>query len=196
MNFLIFDTETTGLPKRYNARWDDLNNWPRLTQFAFLLCNENGDELDKFYGLIKPNGWTIPKEKFFIDNNMSTERCEKHGTDVFDVLRQFQDALKRCDYKVAHNINFDNPIVASEMIREGITHQLFQYKKGICTMQKTTSFCNIPHKNGRGVKWPKLEELHKILFEVGFDGAHDALEDVRATKRCLIESINRGIIKL
>ena len=40
---------------------------------------------------------------------MSTERCEKYGQPVFEVLRQFQDALKRCDYKVAHNINFDNP---------------------------------------------------------------------------------------
>lgn len=194
MNFLIFDTETTGLPKRYNARWDDLNNWPRLTQFAFLLMDHEGNELKQYSTLIKPDGWIIPKEQFFIDNNMSTERCEEHGEPIFDVLRKFQYCLKQTDFKVAHNINFDNPIVGSEMIRNGITHQLFQYKKGLCTMQKTTSFCNIPFPNGRGTKWPKLEELHKILFEVGFDGAHDALEDVRATGRCLIECINRGII--
>ena len=196
MNFLIFDTETTGLPKRYNARWDDLNNWPRLAQFAFLLINDKGHELDKFEGLIKPDGWVIPKEQFFIDNNMSTERCEKYGQPIFEVLRQFQDALKRCDYKVAHNINFDNPVVGSEIIRAGITKELFQYKKGICTMSSTTSYCKIPFPNGRGTKWPKLEELHNKLFEVGFDGAHDALEDVRATSRCLIECINRGIIKV
>lgn len=196
MNYLIFDTETTGLPKRYNARWDDLNNWPRLTQFAFLLCDQNGNEVKSFSSLIKPAGWTIPKEKFFIDNNMSTERCEKHGIPVYEALRSFQEALKMADYKVAHNINFDNPIVASEMIRNGVTHQLFQFKKGICTMSSTTSYCNIPFANGRGTKWPKLEELHTKLFEVGFDGAHDALEDVRATKRCLIECINRSIIKI
>lgn len=196
MNFLIFDTETTGLPKKYNARWDDLNNWPRLTQFAFILCNNKGEELEQFEGLIKPNNWTIPKEAFFINNNMSTERCEEFGFPIFDVLRKFQECLKICDYKVAHNINFDNPIVASEMIRNGITQQLFQFKKGICTMSSTTNYCQIPFSNGRGTKWPKLEELHNKLFEVGFDGAHDALEDVRATKRCLIECINRGIIKI
>lgn len=196
MNFLIFDTETTGLPKRYNARWNDFNNWPRMTQFAFLLMNQNGQELDKFEGLIKPEGWTIPKEQFFIDNNMTTERCEKYGIPIFEALRHFQSALKRCDYKVAHNISFDNAIVGSEIMRANITHELFQFKRGICTMSKTTAYCNIPFPNGRGTKWPKLEELHHKLFEVGFDGAHDALEDVRATGRCLIECINREIIKL
>lgn len=196
MNFLIFDTETTGLPKKYNARWDDLENWPRLAQFAFTLMDDKGEEIDSVSTLIKPDGWEIPKEKFFIENNMSTERCEAEGVEIFPVLRRFQDMLKQADYKVAHNINFDNPIVGSEIIRAGITKELFQYKKGLCTMRSTTKFCNIPFPNGTGTKWPKLEELHEKLFGMTFSGAHDALEDVRATGRCLIECINKGIIKV
>lgn len=196
MNFLIFDTETTGLPKKYNAKWNDLDNWPRLAQFAFMLIDDKGNELESCSTLIKPDGWEIPKEKFFIDNNMSTERCEAEGVDIFPVLRRFQDLLKQSNYKVSHNINFDNGIVGSEIVRAGITHQLFQYKKGLCTMAKTTSYCAIPFANGRGTKWPKLEELHEKLFGMTFSGAHDALEDVRATGRCLIECINKGIIKV
>jgi uncharacterized protein YprB with RNaseH-like and TPR domain len=34
--YLFFDTETTGLPKNWKAPVTDLNNWPRLVQFAFL----------------------------------------------------------------------------------------------------------------------------------------------------------------
>lgn len=195
MNFLIFDTETTGLPKRYNAPWQDADNWPRITQLAFMVVDEVGEELFTFESLIKPDGWEVPKEKFFIDNNMSTERCEAEGQDLFPVLRQFQEALKQVDRKVAHNINFDNAIVGAELIRNGITLELFKYKKGLCTMQSTTKFCNIPFASGKGTKWPKLEELHQVLFGMDFV-AHDALEDIRATKRCLIECINRGIIKV
>lgn len=196
MNFLIFDTETTGLPKKYGRPWTEVDNWPNLTQFAFILMDEKGQEHERFESLIKPDGWEIPKEQFFIDNNMSTERCEQFGMPIFEVLRLFQDTLKYADYKVAHNINFDNPIIGAEMIRHGVTPELFKYKKGICTMQKTTKFCNIPFPNGRGTKWPKLEELHEILFGMKFSGAHDALEDVRATGRCLIECIDKKIITL
>lgn len=195
MNFLVFDTETTGLPLRFRSAWNDLPNWPRITQLGFLVVNDKGEKLDSFNSLIKPDGWQIPKEKFFIENNMSTERCEAEGIPIYSALRKMQDALKKVDYKVAHNINFDNPIVGSEMIRAGITHQLFQYKKGICTMMSTVDFVKIKSHAG-GNKWPKLVELHRELFGMEFSGAHDAMADVEATARCLIECINRGIIKV
>jgi DNA polymerase-3 subunit alpha len=35
--FLIYDTETTGLPKNYNAPLTDSDNWPRLVQLAWQL---------------------------------------------------------------------------------------------------------------------------------------------------------------
>lgn len=194
--YLVFDTETNGLPKAFRSPMEDINNWPRMTQFGWQLIDERGDVLREHECLIKPNGWTIPKEKFFIDNNMSTERCEKEGIEIFTALRFFQDALKLCNYKVAHNIAFDKNIVGAELIRAGIEHNMFKFKPEICTMKQLTSFCNIPHKNGKGVKWPKLEELHEVLFNHGFEGAHDAMADVSATSKCLIEAINRGLIKI
>lgn len=36
-------------------------------------------------------------------------------------------------------------------------------------------------------KWPTLQELHTFLFGVGFEGAHDALVDVRACAKCYWE---------
>jgi hypothetical protein len=36
-------------------------------------------------------------------------------------------------------------------------------------------------------------ELHKFLFEEEFDGAHDALNDIRATRRCYNAMKERGL---
>ncbi len=43
--FLFFDTETTGLPRNWQAPLEDLDNWPRLVQLAWLLMDENGKEV-------------------------------------------------------------------------------------------------------------------------------------------------------
>ena len=40
--FLVFDTETTGLPKQYNAPLTDFDNWPRLVQLAWQLHDDKG----------------------------------------------------------------------------------------------------------------------------------------------------------
>lgn len=183
--FLIFDTETNGFPPK-----------ARMAQLAFMLVQEDGKVLDSYETMIKPDGWTIPEEKFFIENNMSTERCEKEGIPVFEALRRLQDCLKLCDYKVAHNINFDNQIIAKEIGLAGITPQLFQYKKGLCTMKSTTDLCRLPGRYPGQFKWPKLIELHNYLFGCDFEGAHDALDDVKATQKCLVELIKRRVIIL
>ena len=193
--FLFFDTETTGLPVRWGASTEDLDNWPRIIQLAFIVADEDGTELFRYKELIKPDGWVIPKEDFWIDNGFSTEENEEKGVPIFEALRALQDNLKIVDYKVAHNINFDNPVTGAEILRAGITYQLFQFKKGICTMNSSTKFCNLPGRYGKP-KWPKLLELHKILFDVEFDGAHDAMADVTATKDCFFELIKRGVIKI
>jgi len=183
--YLVFDTETTGFPPK-----------ARMSQLGFVLYDKDGNVIDKFQSLIKPDGWTVPKEKFFIENNMSTERCEAEGIPVFDALRRLQESLKKCDYKIAHNIRFDNQIVLKELKLAGITWQLFHYKKGICTMMSAyNGGYSGTHANGR-TKWPKLIELHQMLFEVGFDGAHDAMEDVLATGKCFFELKQRGIISV
>ena len=36
MKILFFDTETTGIPKNWDAPVDKLDNWPRLVQLALL----------------------------------------------------------------------------------------------------------------------------------------------------------------
>ncbi len=38
---IIFDTETVGLPKSWNAPFSDLENWPRMVQIAWMIFDEN-----------------------------------------------------------------------------------------------------------------------------------------------------------
>jgi len=60
--YLIFDTETTGLPKNWKAPVTDLNNWPRLVQIAWVFTDKTGNVLNKSNYIIKPDGFTIPVE--------------------------------------------------------------------------------------------------------------------------------------
>ena len=41
--YLIFDTETTGLPLNWKAPLTDFNNWPRMVQLAWQIHDKTGD---------------------------------------------------------------------------------------------------------------------------------------------------------
>ena len=58
--FLIFDTETTGLPRNWNAPLSDAENWPRCIQIAWQLHDKSGNCIIHEDYLVKPDGFTIP----------------------------------------------------------------------------------------------------------------------------------------
>lgn len=198
--YLFFDTETNGLPVNPKAPMAMLENWPRIIQFAYSLYDEDRKLLYKYCEMIKPDGWTVPTDKFFIDNGYTTEKCEQEGVPIHEALTGFVTALENCKYIVAHNIMFDYPVVGSEMIRYGYKSKNKPLK--ICTKEIGTDYCKIPNPNaywaqrGSPYKWPNLTELHTKLFGDGFDGAHDAMFDVNAMSKCFFEMLDQKIIKL
>lgn len=190
--YVFFDTETNGLPLKFGAPATDLGNWPRIIQLAFVVTDKDFNVIYRFCHLISPDGWTIPQEKFWIDNGYSTERNAAEGIPMDQGLLALADVINMSTHVFAHNMAFDYPIIAAEMIRYGV--RCGNKPKRICTMKSTTDVCQIPGK--RGYKWPKLEELHQFLFNEGFDNAHDALADVEATVRCARELYDRGQLDL
>lgn len=58
--FLIFDTETTGLPRNWNAPLTDFDNWPRVVQLAWQIHDADGVLIEVANHIIKPEGFTIP----------------------------------------------------------------------------------------------------------------------------------------
>ncbi|MBI4044770.1 MAG: 3'-5' exonuclease [Candidatus Diapherotrites archaeon] len=190
--YLFFDTETTGLPKSWSAPVSDLSNWPRLVQIAWLQCDNSGKEMSKQSYIIKPENFKIPPDTVKV-HGISNEKANKFGIPLKRALSEFSAILGNSKLLVAHNMNFDEKVVGSELIRTKINNNLFSITK-ICTMHSTTDFCKIlgPY----GYKWPTLMELHHKLFNTSFDDAHDALSDVSACAKCFFELKNRKIIKL
>lgn len=188
--YLFFDTETTGLPLNWQAPLEDLNNWPRLVQLAWLLTDEKGKEINRQNLIIKPKGFEIPEAAFAV-HGISTERAQREGIALNFALTQFAESIKISKILVAHNMNYDEMIMGAEFLRERFKNELFNRLK-VCTMIGSIDFCKI--ENSRGYKWPKLIELHEKLFGFGFEGAHDALADVRACSRCFFELRKRRII--
>jgi len=192
MTFLFFDVETTGLPRDYTAPVSRLQNWPRLVQIAWLLCDESENCLDGRSQIIKPAGFSIPKAAVRI-HGITTERALNEGVPLSQALNEFSTAISRSDYVIAHNIGFDSKIVGAEFIRENIQNRLFQTPH-ICTMKSSTDFCRLP--GPYGYKWPNLTELYSVLFDEPFAETHNALADVAACARCFFQLQKRGIITL
>jgi DNA polymerase III epsilon subunit-like protein len=189
--YLVFDTETNGFAK---ADYKD-PTMPRVTQLAWKLFNSDGKQFKSFSSIIKPDGWTIPTPAelrakgnkdpdFFVRNNMSTERCEAEGKPMAWAIKEFVKAIEECKYIIAHNIEFDLKMMASEMYRLKIVTQNKPVR--IDTMKHTTDICKIPSPKG-GYKWPNLTELHVFCFQKPFDGAHDAMADVDACANCFFD---------
>jgi len=181
--YLFFDTETTGLPRNWKAPVTDLNNWPRLVQLAYLYYDKNGNKISGGDFIIKPEGFTIPLDASRI-HGITTQKAINDGKPLSSVLQIFKSLVDQADILVAHNISFDEKIVGAEFLRAGMTNP-FAQKRKICTMEKTTNFCAIDGLYG--YKWPKLSELHYILFKTGFEESHNAAADITATVRCFWE---------
>ncbi len=188
--YLFFDTETTGLPRNWKAPVSDLNNWPRMVQLAFLLCDPDGNEISGGDYIIRPEGYTIPSDASRI-HGITTERALLEGQPLPEVLEAFNALVLQAGCLVAHNISFDEKIIGAEFLRCHMPNSL-NGKRKICTMDSTTNFCAI---NGPyGYKWPKLSELHYKLFRTGFEEAHNAAADIKATVKCFRELKRRGIL--
>lgn len=189
--FLFFDTETTGLPKYYNAPLEALDNWPRLVQIAWAHFDENGKKLSGENHIIKPQGFVIPQPAANV-HGITTELALKKGKALKPVLKKFAAATREAQIIVAHNISFDEMIIGAELLRTKVEHELFDTVR-VCTMKEATDYCQIP--GNYGYKWPRLSELHIKLFNKNFKNAHDALADVEACAKCFFKMLDLGIIQ-
>lgn len=192
--FLIFDTETTGLPQRYDAPLTDFDNWPRMIQLAWQLHNESGALIEARSYIVKPDGFVIPRGSEKV-HGISTERAQSEGLPLSDVLSYFNAALGKASVISGHNIEFDNSIVGAEMLRMNQSTSLFE-KTIVDTKETSTEYCALPGGRGGKFKWPTLEELYFTLFNESFDAAHNAAADVQATARCFFELIRRRVITI
>tara|TARA_S200000501_G_scaffold97069_1_gene90348 strand:+ start:226 stop:4551 length:4326 start_codon:yes stop_codon:yes gene_type:complete len=190
--FLIFDTETTGLPKRWNAPISDVDNWPRCVQLAWQLHDNKGDLISNHSYLIKAEGFDIPYEAEKI-HGISTDLANEIGKNIDDVLELFINDYKTAGFLVGHNLKFDINIVGAELYRKG--YEIDISKKDVldtCS-ELTAEVCKLPGGRGGKFKYPTLLEIYSILFKDKFMEAHNASADVEATSRVFFELVRKGV---
>src|SRR4051812_32079944 len=117
--YLIFDTETTGIPHNKTAPITDVDNWPRVVQLAWQLHDGKGKLQSQKSFIIKPNGFDIPYKAEQV-HGISTKRALAEGHDFNAVLEFFTADLEKTSLLVGHNIEFDISILGAEFIRHNI----------------------------------------------------------------------------
>ena len=183
---IVFDVETTGLPSKYNANVQELEVWPSIVQFSWLVYDT--DEMDlvsiQDYIVKLKDGMLVPVESTNI-HGITNEKMLT-GKDIEQVLYKFYEELESCSFIIAHNLKFDKSMILVESIRNNI-EPIFNNKVEFCTMINGTKICNLKRKNYRNQivsKFPKLVELYKKLFNELPNNLHNSLNDVLVCFRC------------
>lgn len=189
--YIIFDVETTGLPHNKAAPVSDLENWPRMVQLAWQLHESSGKLVSNNSLIIKPEGFTIPYNAEKI-HGITTDRANKEGLDLSEVLSIFLKDLDNATLIAGHNIEFDLKILGAELLRKNIDRDIFEYESED-TMDISKEYCGLEGGMGGKLKPPKLGELYKILFGKELESAHDAAYDVHATAKCFFELIKKNV---
>ena len=189
MRFLVFDTETTGLPKSKHASPEETYLFPYVVQLSWLIFNSGTNKVEALKDKIirLPKNIRIPQKTIDI-HGITNERMLEEGEPVDSVLNSFMRDVSSCTYLIGHNIAFDKTMVEVECIRNKCK-RLSDYRKiSFCTMIRGRNECCIKKENPftkkLEYKYPKLIELHEHLFKSTPVNLHNSLIDVLVCFRC------------
>lgn len=189
--YLLLDTETTGLPRKRSASPTDFNNWPYIVEIAWFLIDEEGLQVSGGHYILRQNV-SVPIAASNI-HRITTERMLSEGIEPKKALSEFSESVQNCQYLIAHNIDFDIPIIECELLRNDIPYDL-SGKKLFCTMENGKRFCTVYDRSGR-IKKPTLTELFGELHfndsSVKIEGTHGALADTLLLYHCFMTMIKR-----
>jgi len=206
MRVLVFDTETTGLPKSKIMNPDTLNLWPHIVQFSYVIYDSSLNDIieSKDYIVKLPESISIPEESTKI-HGITNEISSKSGIPINEVLNEFFYYLRGVDKLIGHNIEFDVNMIKVALLRlinsDSLTkeqlklykydfHYLTNYKNISCTLKDSIQFCNIQTIDKYGkpyLKYPKLIELHEKLFNKSPSNLHNSFNDILVTLRCFMK---------
>jgi DNA polymerase III epsilon subunit-like protein len=208
MRLLIFDTETTGLPRTKIINPDTLHLWPHVVQFSYIIYDtETNSIVEMFDYVVKVRENVVIPEDSIKIHGITNETSMRSGLPIEDILNEFFYYLQTVDKLIGHNVSFDINMVRIELLRliylkdKKLTseytkvckynlHYVTNFKNISCTLQDSIEVCNIQaiDKYGKSyLKFPKLVELHKYLFHTEPNNLHNSLNDIIVTLRCFIK---------
>lgn len=187
-HLLFIDTEASGLPKKWNAPYSKVNNWPFLVQVSWLVYNRNGDLLKQENHFIQDHDFKISPSAFEI-HQITREYLNEHGEPRHEVMALLaKDMEKYRPLLVGHFIELDFHVVGADFFRSGIENPAKDLPK-FCTMLASKNLLKHPQD-----KFLRLGQLYQLLFQEPLLGQHNALNDVKATAKCFFELTKRGEI--
>lgn len=172
MNALIFDTETTGLTMHPHAR---PSLQPRVIEFAGLLIDESGTELDELVFLCNP-GQLIDAVIMKI-TGLSNEDLIP-APPFSENVPKLRALFEKADMLVAHNLPFDHALISHELARLGLLEKWPWPRALLCTAQTYEPIWG--HR-------PKLIELFQHVTGEEYQQTHRAMDDVRALARVVVK---------
>lgn len=184
---LVFDTETTGLP-RFDLPADDPRQ-PRACALAAILADADGNEVEIIDHVIKPDGWEVPDEVARI-HGLTTAICMERGVPVREVLDDFMRLHDLAVEIASYGIGFDLKILRGELRRAGLPDS-YGAKPACDIIRAAAELCRIAPTNkmmaaGRkSNKLPKLSEAVEIVLGQSHETAHTALGDARMALRLM-----------
>lgn len=173
MRIVVFDTETTGLPKVRNVPAKDMkDNWPHLVSLSWCVL-EDTVVVDTYSYIIQPMNWTIPDDSIAI-HGITNEKAKTDGRPLAEVIDMFIST--RYDLLIAHNLEFDENVLVNAIYWDLGRTQFLQFPHPKrCTMKASKEICKLPNN-----KYPKLSELYEFVVGKAPDSRqlHNSLYDV------------------
>lgn len=177
MKLLIFDTETTGLPRSKIPANIEPNNWPHIVSISWIILDSDTNQIEKQKSyIVKPAGWTIPEDSIKI-HGITQDQALAKGIELSKVIGEF--LAEQSDVLVAHNLEFDINVLYNAIQWDLELPFKKLNKKMICSMELSRSICNIKSLFGKP-KAPKLSELYEHVFKrtPNKESLHNSMYDV------------------
>jgi len=187
-HFLVVDTETSGLPKKWDLPYDAKNNWPHVVQIAWIIFNAKGEELKRENHYIKNNDFKISKSAQNI-HHLDSEFLKKNGKDRLHVMQRLAKDLE--NYQpliIAHFVELDFHMICAEFFRTNIKSNIGQLPL-FCTMKASKPYIKNP-----SIKYLKLNRFYKTIFNKRPEKLHDALSDALLTAEIFFYLLQNGEI--
>ncbi|PIA74273.1 3'-5' exonuclease [Ectopseudomonas toyotomiensis] len=177
-NINVFDFETTGIPDWKQP--SEAGHQPHIVEVAALLCDAEGNIIDRYQAIVRPNGWEISPEMTEI-HGISQEQAMDEGIPEIEALEGFLAIHARASIRAAHNATFDDRIARIAIARyhgKDLADSFKESTTKFCTCYESRPVLNLP-----GKKLPSLAEAYKHFTGEDLVEAHRAMPDALACAR-------------
>jgi DNA polymerase-3 subunit epsilon len=188
-HYLFIDTETTGLPQKWDLPVTATSNWPAAVQVAWIIYDLAGHEVKRASHYISNNDVKIAASASKI-HGLQADFLSLHGKDRKRVFQALADDLRFYNpIVIGHFMELDQKVLGADFHRLGKENVLEAYPL-FCTMIATRHLVRNPNKN-----FLRLGDLYELLFHKQPPPQHNAVNDAEATAACFFALLASGDIQ-